>query len=196
MTGTLSWFARRESGVSSHWVIGRDGEKVRVIPDEMQAWHAGKHNGVAFGIELCQGVESDGFTDEQMNSLVLICRDYMAEYGIPAVFDPDMTAKGFLGHEDSPQGRSVGKSDPGMGFNWADFLDRLRDEEDDSMTPQLIRKKGSHESYRAEGKVFVLNKSAQEREDYADLWDLEPNTLREVPGEVIDRGKARGWVKE
>jgi hypothetical protein len=81
-----------------------------------------------------------------------------------------------------------------------EILRRLHDprQEDDDMTPQFIKRKGSHETYRAEGKAFVLNKSAVEREDYGAIWalDVNPALFREVEGAVLDRGKARGWVKE
>ncbi|KKM05735.1 hypothetical protein LCGC14_1751050, partial [marine sediment metagenome] len=68
--GTLNYFSDRNSEASSHWVIARDGRKARVVPDNLQAWHAAEDNAIAWGIELEQGVESDGFPLMQMESLI------------------------------------------------------------------------------------------------------------------------------
>ena len=118
LEGTLNWFKNPVARVSSHWVIGRNGEKVRVIDDDKQAWHAGQHNATHWGIELEQGVESDGFTPEQMAALVAVCKGY----GVPVTHD----FNGFIGHQETPQGRASGKSDPGSLFNWDGFINELR----------------------------------------------------------------------
>ena len=117
LTGTLNWFQNPASQVSSHWVIGRAGQKVRVIPDDRRAWHAGTHNATHWGIELEQGVQTDGFTAPQIASLIEVCRDYVA-MGVPArhAFD------GFIGHDETTQGRASGKSDPGYLFNWSGLI--------------------------------------------------------------------------
>jgi N-acetyl-anhydromuramyl-L-alanine amidase AmpD len=39
--GTLSWFQAPASKVSYHVLIGRDGTRYRVVPDNRVAWHAG-----------------------------------------------------------------------------------------------------------------------------------------------------------
>ena len=49
--------------------------------------------------------------------------------------------KGFTGHEDSTQGKQVGKSDPGDLFDWPKFIGMLRgetEEEEDDMKTQLV----------------------------------------------------------
>lgn len=120
LEATLNWFANPTSKVSSHWVIGRNGEKVRVIPDNRQAWHAGQHNATHWGIELCQGDEDDGFTYEQMAALIEVCRDYVA-LGVPATHG----MAGFIGHDETPQGRTAKKSDPGYFFNWSGLINGL-----------------------------------------------------------------------
>ena len=121
LAGTLNWFASPASKVSSHWVIDRDGTKVRVIPDDKQAWHAGEHNATHWGIELCQGVESDGFPAAQIAALVEVCKGYV-EMGVL----PMHAFAGFIGHEETPQGSTIGKTDPGDLFLWGNFIEALQ----------------------------------------------------------------------
>ena len=130
--GTLNYFSDRNSEASSHWLIGRDGRKARVVPDNLQAWHAAEDNAIAWGIELEQGVESDGFPLMQMESLIEVSRDYVA-MGVPAQRIYTTSAKGFVGHQDTAQGKRFGKSDPGGGFAWNAFIAAL---EEDEMTPE------------------------------------------------------------
>lgn len=125
LEGTLNWFRNPQAQVSSHWVIGRRGEKVRVIPDTLQAWHAGEHNATHWGIELEQGVEGDGFPDVQIEALVAICKGYVEDFGIPPAHAPSAAVRGFIGHQETTQGISVGKSDPGRLFPWEWFISLL-----------------------------------------------------------------------
>jgi N-acetyl-anhydromuramyl-L-alanine amidase AmpD len=130
LEGTLNHFNNPypnepQKRASAHWVIGRAGMKARVIPDGVRAWHAAEHN-VGFGIELEQGVESDGFTDLQIEALVAVCRGYVKDFGVPPVHVSDLPASGFLGHQETPQGRRVGKSDPGSLFPWEAFMAELQ----------------------------------------------------------------------
>ena len=123
--GTLNWFKRADVGLSSHWVISRTGVTARVVNDDCLAVHAGEHNATHWGIELEQGVEADGFTGPQIDALVAVCKGYVADFGVPPIHISTGTAPGFIGHEETPQGRRVGKSDPGAGFPWVGFINAL-----------------------------------------------------------------------
>jgi N-acetylmuramoyl-L-alanine amidase len=39
--GDLDWICRKESGVSYHYLVGRDGSIYELVSPKMQAWHAG-----------------------------------------------------------------------------------------------------------------------------------------------------------
>lgn len=62
LEGTIEWFLNRESRVSADFVIGKDGEIVRMVPKGCCAWHAGicewngrpirTYNHLSYGIEL------------------------------------------------------------------------------------------------------------------------------------------------
>lgn len=124
--GTLNYM-QTPGTTSSHWVIARDGRKARVVPDDQQAWHAAEDNDNAWGIELEQAVESDGFTDAQLASLVLVCRGYVEDFGVDVWHATSSTISGFIGHQETAQGKRDGKSDPGRLFNWDWFIASLED---------------------------------------------------------------------
>lgn len=100
--------------VSSHYLIGRDGEVLDLVPEPMRAWHAGVGqwrgggdvNSRSIGIEL----DNDGyspFSEPLMSALETLLPTVLAAWGIgPA---------GVIGHSDMAPGR---KSDPGRQFDW------------------------------------------------------------------------------
>lgn len=125
--GTINWFRNpaNPDRSSCHVLIDRDGTRARIVNDDCRSHHAGQHNATHFGIELCQGVESDGFTQEQLDSLVEVCLQYAHDFDIDRVHATHAGMSGFIGHEESAQGRAAGKSDPGRLFPWAYFESRL-----------------------------------------------------------------------
>lgn len=120
--GTLNWLSRTDVGLSAHWVIDRDGKTARMVDDNRSAIHAGEDNPRSWGIELCQGVESDGFTAPQLAKLAEVCRGYRDDFGVPAVHSTQSSVPGFIGHQETTQGRRDGKSDPGRLFPWGEFM--------------------------------------------------------------------------
>jgi N-acetyl-anhydromuramyl-L-alanine amidase AmpD len=126
--GTLNYMTRQGT-VSSHWVIARDGQTARVIGDNHQAWHAQEDNDNTWGIEIEQGVETDGFTPEQMASLVAVCKGYVADFGVAPAHVQDSKTSGFVGHQETVQGRRNGKSDPGSLFDWDGFIAALKEDD-------------------------------------------------------------------
>jgi N-acetylmuramoyl-L-alanine amidase len=105
--------------VSAHYVIDLDGSIYRLVEEEHRAWHAGvsywrgreKLNNFSIGIEL---VDTDaglqrlsGFTVQQMHSVIALCKDIVARYGIKP--------HNIVAHSDIAPSR---KDDPGEEFNW------------------------------------------------------------------------------
>lgn len=127
--GTLNYMSRPGT-TSSQWVISRTGLAARVVPDNRQAWHAQEDNDNAWGIEVEQGVETDGFTPPQLSKLIEVCRGYMTDFGVPAEHAASSHSPGFIGHQETVQGRRNGKSDPGSLFPWEDFINTLRGDGD------------------------------------------------------------------
>ena len=174
MSATLNWFSLDHANVSSHWVISAT-EKVRVVHDNDKAWHAGTHNSSAFGIELTQPTSDRAYQDGHYKNLVEVCQTYVA-MGVPIVFKDNFAngQQGFTGHEDSQQGKSVGKSDPGDIFDWNRFFNMLRGTEEDEVD----------ELARAQIKVLIASAHVQQEE--LDLHSSQIDFLIKV---VVDHQK-------
>lgn len=109
--------------VSSHFFIRRHGEVVQFVNANQRAWHAGVSrclerdnvNDFSIGIELEGWDEaSDGFVDEQYESLRSLSRALIKEYKIKP--------KNIFGHSDIAP---VRKNDPGPHFDWQKFTQNL-----------------------------------------------------------------------
>lgn len=111
---TIRTFQLGHTQVSSHYVIGRDGQVVQMLNDYMRSWHAGKGkwghiedmNSVSIGIELDNNGR-EPFPEVQINALLGLLDTLKTKYRIPQ--------KNFIGHEDFAPGR---KNDPSAYFPW------------------------------------------------------------------------------
>jgi len=108
-----------ERQVSSHYLVDDNGQVLRLVPEEMRAWHAGKSwwagemdvNTWSIGIEIQNPGHQFGyvpFPDVQMKSVAELCRDIVARNKILPYH--------VLAHSDIAPER---KQDPGELFPWA-----------------------------------------------------------------------------
>ncbi len=120
-------------GVSSHFVINRDGDIFQTVPVERRAWHCGGSimpspdnrknvNDFSIGIELTATADS-GFTASQYDAL-----SDLSIY-LEKTYNKQFT---YVGHEDiaGRQANELGlrkdiKIDPGVLFNWELFKQKL-----------------------------------------------------------------------
>lgn len=124
------------SGVSAHYLLDRDGRVLRLVAEEMRAWHAGVAawggvedvNSRSIGIEIVNPGHELGyppFPEAQMAALEALVADILARHAIP----PERV----VGHACVAPGR---KRDPGEKLDWrrlarrgvAIWLDQLSDE--------------------------------------------------------------------
>lgn len=111
---TINTFTISRTQVSSHYVVGRDGEIVQMLNDYLRSWHAGRGrwgndtdlNSASIGIELDNN-GSEPFTQAQMESLLVLLKRLKWKYGIPVA--------NFIGHSDIAPSRKV---DPSTYFPW------------------------------------------------------------------------------
>jgi len=125
-TNQLDWHAhpyfRQIEGltVSSHFFVRRNGELWQFVSCDDRAWHAGVSNyrgrnncnDDSIGIEL-EGLEGELFETAQYDTLTKICSAIMHQFPIEHI----------AGHEHVAPGR---KGDPGAGFDWVYFQNRLK----------------------------------------------------------------------
>lgn len=107
--------AKRE--LSAHYVIGKDGDIVRLVPDEFRAWHAGAGswrnetqdiNSNSIGIELCNGLfGEEAYTEKQIAALTELCLHLIDKHN----FQPT----NIIGHSDMAPSRKI---DPGTCLPW------------------------------------------------------------------------------
>jgi N-acetylmuramoyl-L-alanine amidase len=80
--GTVSWFQNPKSGVSTHYVVGREGQVVQMVEESRKAWHAGNHNSDSIGIENSAD-KDDKLTASQETALVALLRDILIRNNLP-----------------------------------------------------------------------------------------------------------------
>ena len=109
----------KNSKVSSHYLIGKDGKVINLVDEKNRAWHAGisewkgvkNINDISIGIELENPGHEFGYTPyskKQMDALIFLCKQLKKKYHI--------TEDWVLGHSDIAPGR---KLDPGEKFDWS-----------------------------------------------------------------------------
>lgn len=106
------------SKVSAHYLIGEDGEVIRLVPESERAWHAGVSywrgvhdvNSASIGIELDHPGHQHGyrpFAEAQIDALVPLLHRMVSEHDIPRA--------NVVGHSDVAPTRKI---DPGELFPW------------------------------------------------------------------------------
>lgn len=117
---TIRTFHSAKAGVSSHYVVGRDGKVVQMVNDLYRAHHAGLGkwgndtdlNSSSIGIELDNNGTTDPWTDAQINALTQLLAYLKTTYRIPQA--------NFIGHMDLAPTR---KNDPSR-FPWKKLADQ------------------------------------------------------------------------
>lgn len=83
LEGIVGHFLRNRSRISIHYVIGRDGRVVAMVPESQVAWHVRGHNQDSIGIELVNdGDGVDQYTDPQIDSLIELLRGLLERHGL------------------------------------------------------------------------------------------------------------------
>ena len=108
----------KNSKVSCHYFIRRNGQIINIVPDKFIAWHAGVSNwknhknlnDKSIGIEIQNSGhygKYEKYSNKQIKSLLILSKILKKKYNIKS--------KNFLGHSDIAPKR---KRDPGEKFPW------------------------------------------------------------------------------
>ncbi|MGH6781576.1 MAG: N-acetylmuramoyl-L-alanine amidase, partial [Sphingomonadaceae bacterium] len=114
----IAQLANPEAKVSAHYVVAEDGQVIRMVAEEMRAWHAGRShwrgtsdiNSASIGIEIVNPGHEFGyrpFPEEQIDALIPLVAEIKERYHI--------TRGNIVGHSDIAPQR---KRDPGELFPW------------------------------------------------------------------------------
>lgn len=133
LLGTHSWLHNKNSGVSYHYGIGKDGEIFQWVDEDNAAWHAGivenctwkLYNGTnpnykTIGI-ACEGRSGDPFSGKMIESLIWLSKDITARWQIPVTDD------NLIGHFKISGTRRV--DCPGPTFPWDRLMKELKKNE-------------------------------------------------------------------
>ncbi len=113
-SSTVTWFLMEESQVSAHFVVGKDGRVVQMVPLEKRAWHAGPSawgwatnlNHSSIGIEMVNlNNGKDPYPEAQMQATAALVRFLRGRFAIEErnVVTHEQVALP-LGRKDDPQG--------------------------------------------------------------------------------------------
>jgi N-acetylmuramoyl-L-alanine amidase len=69
--------------VSAHLLVSREGKVVRLVSDEMKAWHAVDANRTALGVEIEALEQAKGLTQPQERILLSVLRYWSKRHSIP-----------------------------------------------------------------------------------------------------------------
>lgn len=116
---TVRTFHNENVGVSSHYIIGRDGKIIQMVNDYYRAHHAGAGrwgndtdlNSSSIGIELDNNGTTDPWPDVQIQALIRLLTYLKETYRIPQA--------NFIGHMDYAPTRKI---DPSR-FPWKTLAD-------------------------------------------------------------------------
>lgn len=141
--GTENWASNASNGAAFwDWLAYENGQQVLCTEgDEEPLWAAGygaypgtwSAQDYYYQFELAQGRPEDPYPAEQIESAAQWVGGLFKERGwpvqrIPFLYQTEGSAPpfGICTHEDSANGRRLGKSDPGPMFPWNTFLARAR----------------------------------------------------------------------
>ncbi len=125
LTGIVQHFLQNQGRISIHYVIGRDGKIVAMVPESEVAFHVRGHNQDSIGIELVNdGDGRDPFADAQIAALIDLLRGLLARHGL--------TIDAIKSHDELDDSTIVcdgvtikRKQDPGLAFPWPRVLSAL-----------------------------------------------------------------------
>ncbi len=117
--GAISWFLNPKSKVSSHYVLGKNGEVTQMVKEKDIAWHVGSANGYTIGLEH-EGYVSDPkwVTPEMLDASAKLTCYLVKKYDLKA------TKTHIKGHVELP---NQSHTDPGKYWPWASYLKKVQD---------------------------------------------------------------------
>jgi len=80
--GSIEHFSKQSSQVSAHYLVSREGNTYRMVPEHRKAWHARQENSRSIGIEIEAYASRTGMTTAQNSAVVALVRDIQKRLGL------------------------------------------------------------------------------------------------------------------
>jgi ABC-type dipeptide/oligopeptide/nickel transport system ATPase component len=118
LASIISHFRQFKDRISIHYIVGRDGEIVKMVDENEIAYHTRGFNDRSIGIELInKGNAKDPYSDKQIKSLIALLRQILDRH--------QLNLDAIKGHYELDHGYIVcngkkikAKQDPGANFPW------------------------------------------------------------------------------
>ena len=85
--GNRNYFANCSNYVSSHYIIGLNGEILRLIPQNEISYCTNQANSDTISIECCHPDRTGKFNDKTLEALIELCADICKRYGFNPLTD-------------------------------------------------------------------------------------------------------------
>ena len=85
--GNRNYFASCSNYVSSHYIIGLNGEILRLIPENEISYCTNQANSYTISIECCHPDGTGKFNDKTLEALIELCADICKRYGFNPLTD-------------------------------------------------------------------------------------------------------------
>jgi len=125
LNGIIDHFLRNKNRISIHYIIDRNGDLVRMVPESQTAYHVRGHNMNSIGIELVNhGDGQDPFPEPQLVTLIALLREMLPRYQLTT---SDLKSHAELDNSYLNCGKVKikRKSDPGAAFPWQRLIREL-----------------------------------------------------------------------
>lgn len=173
--GNRNYFASGKVYSSSHYIVGLDGEILKLIPEGEISYCTNQANSYTISIECCHPDKSGKFNNKTLNALIELCADICKRYGFNPLTDIirhyDVTRKAcplwwapngpnknanadFVAFKNSVKSKMNNKVEQ-----------VVRVEEDDEMVTET--------NIKINGKVIKINRIFKDGKNYIDLRGLE-----------------------
>ena len=121
--GAVSWFRNCSAQVSAHYVVSESGTVYQCVREMYKAWHVSCLN------SRCIGIEHEGYASDSSHptalydASALLTRHLCNAWGIPKAHRT--SPPGILGHIDVTHCCCGTHTDPGSGWNWTYYINKV-----------------------------------------------------------------------
>lgn len=190
LAGGYSWFNNPASQVSSHYMIGKNGEIWQFVSDEDTAWHAGgvsnaswsklkagiNPNLYTIGIEN-EGFTGEGFTEAMYHSNAYLIATLSRKFGIP------INRNTVIGHYEINSSTRANCPGKGVDFNRLIDLSKLLLEDPEMI--EKLQKQITALSGEVENLKKIISQKDKEMEQQKKLFNELEKELKVKEEQVI-----------